>query len=142
MTETPPVLAAAGDRAERLAEQALSEIRDGIDAIPTVSSLRAALRIEAGELPVSELVGDHPPRASRPGLRPARHPRRPDDPLRSAELPLPRRPAPPARPLPPVDLQQNGKPPPASDRRPTRRTGAPWRPASTPCTGGCICWPG
>ncbi len=38
-------------------------------------------------------------------LHPARHPHRTDDPLRLLPLPLPRRPAPSARPLPPVDPQ-------------------------------------
>jgi hypothetical protein len=41
-------------RAERIAEQALNEIQDSIDAIPTVSLLLAALRAEGGQLPASE----------------------------------------------------------------------------------------
>jgi hypothetical protein len=43
-------------RAKHLLEQALAEIRDGVDAIPTVSAALAALRIEVGELPASELA--------------------------------------------------------------------------------------
>jgi hypothetical protein len=37
-------------RAERIAQQALDEVIDGIDAIPTVSLLMAVLRAEVGEL--------------------------------------------------------------------------------------------
>ena len=44
-------------RAERLLEQALDEVRDDVDALVTVSAAEAALRIEAGELPASELEG-------------------------------------------------------------------------------------
>lgn len=47
-----------GARAESLLKQALSEVRDGIDAIPTVSAALTALRIEAGELPESEMAGE------------------------------------------------------------------------------------
>jgi hypothetical protein len=57
-------------------------------------------------------TGPGPPhrgRASRPRLRPARHPCRPDDPLRPAELPLPRRPAPAARPYHQWTRKKNGK---------------------------------
>ena len=68
---------------------------------------------------------DHrPPR--RHALRPARHRRRPDDPLRPPRLPLPRRPAPAARPLPPVDPQERRQDRhPHPDRRPARRLRAP-----------------
>ena len=41
--------------AERYLEMALGEVRDGIDAIPSVSAALAALRIEAGELAADEL---------------------------------------------------------------------------------------
>jgi hypothetical protein len=41
--------------AETLLEQAIDEVRCGIDALPTVSAAAAALRIEAGELPADEL---------------------------------------------------------------------------------------
>jgi hypothetical protein len=44
-----------GVRAEYLLEQALDEIRTGIDAIPTVDAALAALRVEAGELPPNEM---------------------------------------------------------------------------------------
>jgi hypothetical protein len=37
-------------RAERVAQQALDEVIDGIDAIPTVSLLMAVLRAEVGRL--------------------------------------------------------------------------------------------
>lgn len=42
-------------RAERLLEQALDEVRGGVDAIPTLSEAIAVLRVEAGELPADEL---------------------------------------------------------------------------------------
>ncbi len=41
--------------AERYLEIALSEVRDGLDAMPSVSAALAALRIEASELPADEL---------------------------------------------------------------------------------------
>lgn len=44
-------------RAERLLEQALSETRDGIDAIPTVDAALTALRIEAGEVSADVMDG-------------------------------------------------------------------------------------
>ena len=44
-----------GTIAEGLLERALREVRDGVDAIPTVEAAAAALRIEAGELPPTEL---------------------------------------------------------------------------------------
>jgi hypothetical protein len=44
-------------RAERLAEQVLAEIKGNLDALPSVSLLQAVLRIEAGELPESEMDG-------------------------------------------------------------------------------------
>jgi hypothetical protein len=44
-------------RAERLLEQALEEVRDGVDAIPTVSAAMTALRIEAGELGADAMDG-------------------------------------------------------------------------------------
>jgi hypothetical protein len=44
-------------RAERLLEQALEEVRDGVDAIPIVSAALAALRIEAGELGADAMDG-------------------------------------------------------------------------------------
>jgi hypothetical protein len=43
------------DLAEHLLEQALGQIRDGVDAIPAMSAALAALRVEAGELPADEL---------------------------------------------------------------------------------------
>lgn len=45
------------DRAKCLLAQALSEVADGRDAIPTAAAAVAALRIEAGELPADELAG-------------------------------------------------------------------------------------
>jgi hypothetical protein len=57
-SETPTETLLGGDldgAAERLLEQALSEVRDGHDAIPTVGAALAALRIAAGELPPDEL---------------------------------------------------------------------------------------
>lgn len=44
-------------RAERLLEQALDDARSGVDAIPTATAALAALRIEAGEMPATELDG-------------------------------------------------------------------------------------
>lgn len=46
-----------GARAEALLALALSEAQDDIDAIPTTSAALAALQIEVGELPESELDG-------------------------------------------------------------------------------------
>jgi hypothetical protein len=46
-----------GTRAGRLTERALNEIRGGADAIPYLSAALAALRIEAAELPASEMDG-------------------------------------------------------------------------------------
>jgi hypothetical protein len=54
-------------RAERLLEQALDEVRGGIDALPTISAADAALRIEAGEMPASELDGYPFPGEDPPG---------------------------------------------------------------------------
>jgi hypothetical protein len=45
----------AGSIAERLTRQALSDIESGIDAIPMLEAAIAALRVQAGELPSSEL---------------------------------------------------------------------------------------
>lgn len=44
-------------RAEWLAERVRSDILSGLDALPVLSALEAALKIEAGELPASELDG-------------------------------------------------------------------------------------
>ena len=51
MTEERSVWSA---HAERLLEQALDEVRDRTDAIPTVGAALAALRAEVGELPEDE----------------------------------------------------------------------------------------
>lgn len=45
----------AHEEAIHLIEQALGEVLDGDDAIPTLSRAIAALKIEAGELPADEL---------------------------------------------------------------------------------------
>lgn len=45
------------DRAVRLLNEALDQIRDDEDATPAVGAALAALRIELGELPESELDG-------------------------------------------------------------------------------------
>ncbi len=37
--------------AERWLTKALSQVRDGLDALPAISAAEAALRIEAGEIP-------------------------------------------------------------------------------------------
>lgn len=42
-------------RAEALLEQALSEVRDGLDALPTIGLADATLRVEAGELSADEI---------------------------------------------------------------------------------------
>ncbi|MFC4006581.1 hypothetical protein ACFOY2_05070 [Nonomuraea purpurea] len=42
-------------RAVHLLNQAITQIRDGEDAIPTVGAAMAVLRIEIGELPADEL---------------------------------------------------------------------------------------
>jgi hypothetical protein len=52
-----PPDAASIRKAEHLAETALSQIRDGIDAIPVLDAAIAQLRIDAGELPADELDG-------------------------------------------------------------------------------------
>ena len=41
-------------RAERVAQQVLGEVMDGIDAIPAASLLIAVLRAEVGELPADD----------------------------------------------------------------------------------------
>jgi hypothetical protein len=41
-------------RAERVAEQVLSDVMSGIDALPAVSLLKAVLHAEVGELPADE----------------------------------------------------------------------------------------
>lgn len=46
-----------GDRAVNLLNQALSELRDNTDALPTISAAEACLRIQAGELSPAELDG-------------------------------------------------------------------------------------
>jgi hypothetical protein len=46
-----------GIRAERLLEQALDDVRSGVDAIPVVDAALAALRIQARELPADEMDG-------------------------------------------------------------------------------------
>lgn len=56
------------DRAARLLEQAVSQIRDDEDAIPVVGAALAALRIEVGELPEDELEGYPFPGEPRPGI--------------------------------------------------------------------------
>src|SRR5580692_2267324 len=43
-------------RAERVAQQALDEVIDGIDAIPTASLLMAVLRAEVGELDADDMA--------------------------------------------------------------------------------------
>lgn len=43
-----------GVRAIELLERALSEIRDGLDAIPTISEAFAHLKAEVGEVPAAE----------------------------------------------------------------------------------------
>lgn len=43
-------------RAERVAEQVLSDVKSGTDALPAVSLLEAVLRAEAGELPAGEMA--------------------------------------------------------------------------------------
>ncbi len=45
------------ERAVTLLEQAIADIRDGGDALITVSAAEAALRIACGELPEDELSG-------------------------------------------------------------------------------------
>lgn len=55
-----------GNRAEDLLEQALDEVRSGIDAIPTVDAALAELRIEAGELDADEVETTASPRCSCP----------------------------------------------------------------------------
>ena len=45
------------DRAERLLEQAIGEVHDGTEPIIIVSAALAALRVDIGELPASELDG-------------------------------------------------------------------------------------
>ena len=47
-------------RAVHLLNQAITQIRAGEDAIPTVGAAMAALRIEIGELPADELDGLFP----------------------------------------------------------------------------------
>lgn len=47
----------SGTRAKRLLEQAADEIDSGIDALITVSAAVACLKIDAGELPESEMDG-------------------------------------------------------------------------------------
>lgn len=42
-------------KAEHLTEQALSQIRGNLDAIPTLSAAIAQLKIEAGEMPAEEM---------------------------------------------------------------------------------------
>jgi hypothetical protein len=44
-------------RAERVAQQVLDEVIDGLDAIPATSLLMAVLRAEAGELDAEEVAG-------------------------------------------------------------------------------------
>jgi hypothetical protein len=44
-----------GERAEMLLERALDELRDGDDAIPTISAAEACLRIQDGQLDAAEL---------------------------------------------------------------------------------------
>jgi hypothetical protein len=44
-----------GDRAAGLLTEALSQVRDGLDAIPVTEHALAALRVEAGELDPAEL---------------------------------------------------------------------------------------
>ncbi|GAA2321426.1 hypothetical protein GCM10010149_88080 [Nonomuraea roseoviolacea subsp. roseoviolacea] len=46
-----------GDRAERLLEEALSELRSGRDALPVISAAKTALLIEAGECAPQEMDG-------------------------------------------------------------------------------------
>src|SRR5215831_13837416 len=50
----PFTMTEAGREAERLLVQALREVRQGADALPTVSAAEAVLRAEAGEVPGSE----------------------------------------------------------------------------------------
>lgn len=44
-------------RAEALLERALGEVRDGVDAIPTVDAVMQVLRIEAGEAAADTMDG-------------------------------------------------------------------------------------
>lgn len=46
-----------GVRAERLLEQALSDVRDGVDAIPVVTAALTALRAETGDVPPDDMDG-------------------------------------------------------------------------------------
>jgi hypothetical protein len=55
-TDSPDERSPWSTRAERALEQALDEVRDGIDAIPAVSLAMALLRAEVGELPADEIA--------------------------------------------------------------------------------------
>lgn len=55
MSMTVYVMGRAARVAEAYLEMALSDVRDGLDAIPHVSAALAALRAECGELPDAEL---------------------------------------------------------------------------------------
>lgn len=46
-----------GHRAETLLERALHVLRSDLDALPLMSAAETALRIQAGELPESEMDG-------------------------------------------------------------------------------------
>ena len=54
-TRAPYVMSDEARVAEYFLELALSNVYDGLDAIPEVAGALAALRVEAGELPRDEL---------------------------------------------------------------------------------------
>lgn len=45
-----------GEKAVELLEQAIAEVRQGLDALPTISAAEAVLRAEAGELSADDVM--------------------------------------------------------------------------------------